>query len=172
MDVVLFQNFPSPFCKSISINYIHDILFLDYPQYYTIIERIYFWPIKFLTRKCEHVITISNSEKARLIKHNLASEKKITVVYHGVNKKFNPNYSVDKIQILRKKLGLPEKFVLHIGRLNHRKNIATIIRALKETKNNNLVIVGKEDNQNVDLNKLISSLSLKKQGGFYGSFSR
>jgi hypothetical protein len=47
-----------------------------------------------------------------------------------------------------------------------------LIRALKETKNNNLVIVGKEDNQNVDLNKLISSLSLKKQGGFYGSFSR
>lgn len=168
LDIVLFQNFPSPFCKSISINYIHDILFLDYPQYYTTIERIYFWPIKFLTRKCEHVITISNSEKSRLIKYNLASEEKITVVYHGVNKKFTPNYSVDEIQSLRKKLGLPEKFVLYIGRLNHRKNIATIIRALKETKNNNLVIVGKEDNQDVDLNKLISSLSLKNRVVFTG----
>lgn len=168
LDVVLFQNFPSPFCKSISINYIHDILFLDYPQYYTIIERIYFWPIKFLTRKCEHVITISNSEKSRLIKHNLASEEKITVVYHGVNKKFTPNYSVDEFQILRKKQGLPEKFILYIGRLNHRKNIATLIRALKETKNSNLVIVGKEDNQNVDLNKLISSLSLKNRVVFTG----
>ena len=36
LDVVLFQNFSSPFTKSKSINYVHDILFLDFPKFYTL----------------------------------------------------------------------------------------------------------------------------------------
>ena len=168
LDIVLFQNFPSPFCKSKSINYIHDILFLDYPQYFTIIERIYFWPIKFLTRKCDHIITISNNEKSRIIKHKLASEEKITVVYHGVNKKYNPNYSESQRQSIEKKLSLPRKFILYIGRINRRKNIETLIRALNQTDEMHLVIVGKKDNQNIDLMKMIGKLNIQDRVIFTG----
>ena len=163
LDVMLFQNFPSPFCKSVSINYIHDILYLDYPQYFTFLELIYLWPIKILTRRCDHVITISNSEKTRLIKHGFKSENKISVVYHGVNRKFRTKFSESECKRIKEKYDLPESFILYVGRLNHRKNISTLIKALNETDNMNLVIVGKTDNQHINIKKLVKTLDLKSR---------
>ncbi|MFG6685352.1 glycosyltransferase family 4 protein [Mariniflexile sp. HNIBRBA6329] len=171
LDIVLYQNFSSPFAQSRSINYIHDVLFLDYPEYYTFKERLYLWPIKYLSKFSNHIITISESEKKRIIKHNLLKEKNISVVYHGVNKGCGNQNSKDINGEFRQKYDLPEKFVLYLGRLNSRKNIATLLKAISHLNDISLVIAGKEDLEMLNLKKLIVNLKLEKRIIFTGYIS-
>ena len=42
IDVMVLQNFPSFLPGARRIAYIHDVLFLSYPQFFTWIERLYF----------------------------------------------------------------------------------------------------------------------------------
>lgn len=166
LDIILYQNFPSPFSRS--INYIHDVLFLEYPEYYTLKERLYLWPIKFLSKFSNHIITISESEKDRMVKHKISDSKNISVVYHGINKEYEKLHSKESIDTFRKKYNLPEKFVLYLGRLNSRKNISTLIKALHKLENVTLVIAGKEDREIINLKQLILELKLGKRVIFLG----
>src|SRR6218665_324947 len=49
IEVMLFQNFSSLWSLGLyTIAYIHDVLFLDHPQYYTKAELLYFKNMKYL----------------------------------------------------------------------------------------------------------------------------
>ncbi|MBI1770268.1 MAG: hypothetical protein HYR67_18010 [Bacteroidetes bacterium] len=58
LDCLLYQTFISPFDKGKRVAYIHDVLFLSNPEYYTIYERLYFTPLKFLTKRSHLIITV------------------------------------------------------------------------------------------------------------------
>jgi glycosyltransferase involved in cell wall biosynthesis len=164
IDVMLYQNFPPLSKPSKSINYIHDVLFFDFPQYYSFIERIYLSPIKLLSRRADWIITISQNEKERLISHNVASKDKISVVYHGVDRTFSENLSQSNIKKLnfRKKYGLPEEYILYLGRLNERKNIYNLLKAMEiSTFNTPLVVAGKVDHKMFDIQNMVQRDSLK-----------
>lgn len=166
LDLILYQNFPSPFSKS--INYIHDVLFLDYPEYYSFKEKLYLWPIKFLSKFSNHIITISESEKDRIVKHKISISNNVSVVHHGINKEYKKILSKESIDQFRKMHNLPEKFVLYLGRLNSRKNISTLLRALHKLENITLVIAGKEDREMINLRKLILQFQLENRVIFMG----
>ncbi|HET9826366.1 MAG TPA: hypothetical protein VFP87_13595, partial [Chitinophagaceae bacterium] len=60
LDAVLFQTF-SPHSKSFkSIVFIHDVLFKNYPQYFTWKERLYFKPLKWTIPLADKIITSTN----------------------------------------------------------------------------------------------------------------
>ncbi|OAD20503.1 glycosyl transferase group 1, partial [Candidatus Thiomargarita nelsonii] len=166
VEVVLYQNFADffPFYKKVS--YIHDVLFLTHPQFYTWKERLYFAPLKFLTHCSDFVITVSESEKKRLIVTNYASSEKIDVVYHGVNAIFKPleEHKSEIINKVIKQYKLPEKFILFVGRLNVRKNVEKLIYAFKLIKADiPLVIVGQTDWKSHDYKKLVDKLELQEK---------
>ncbi len=150
LDAILYQNFASPFGKSKKIAYIHDVLFLSNPEFYTAIERLYFSPLKFLTRRSHSVITVSEEEKKRLLRFGFSmSADKIQVAHHGVDEHFTPleNYPRGLVDQVRTRYQLPAKFLLFVGRLNLRKNVDNLLRAipLMKEKNIPLVIVGDAD---------------------------
>ncbi|NRR91472.1 glycosyltransferase family 4 protein [Winogradskyella undariae] len=164
LDVIMYQNFPSPFGAKKSINYIHDILFLDYPKFFTLKEKVYLKPIKYLSKYCNHIITISNSEKNRVVKHRLAKENNVSVVYHGVTNYESVNFSNEDLEAFKKRYNLPSEFILYLGRLNSRKNIYNLLKAMPDVANNTpLVIAGSVDHKMFDINKLISELGLKNR---------
>jgi len=172
VEVVLYQNFADffPFYKKVS--YIHDVLFLTHPQFYTWKERLYFAPLKFLTHCSDLVVTVSESEKKRLIATNYASSEKIHVVYHGVNPIFKPleEQKSETINKIIRKYRLPEKFILFVGRLNVRKNVAKLIHAFKLTNADiPLVIVGKTDWKTQDYKLLAKNLGLQEKVFFLDS---
>src|SRR5690606_39696231 len=68
-------------CKYVA--YIHDFLYIDYPQFFTFVERIVYRFITYSAKKADHVITITNSEKERIKKHARIGDDKISYVYHG-----------------------------------------------------------------------------------------
>jgi glycosyltransferase involved in cell wall biosynthesis len=166
IDVAIVQNYTPIFSTSKIITYVHDVIFLSNPEFFTLIERIYFWPIKYLLRQSEEIITISNSEKNRIIKHCAVSPEKIKYIYHGVSARFKPKSEIDGSDLSQviEKFNLPDNFILFVGRLNVRKNIETLIRAfsLIDTPNIKLVILGEKSWKSSHLMPLINSLKIQK----------
>ncbi|MGS2725678.1 glycosyltransferase family 4 protein [Psychroserpens sp. BH13MA-6] len=162
LDICLYQNY-TPFwgAKKI-VNYVHDALFMDFPEYFSWVERIYFRPMKYLSKFADHVITISHSEKARMIAHGFTKKEHISVVHHGIGlvDSQNNEQDFDKDAFLAS-YNLPKDFILYLGRLNVRKNIQNLLKAMPDIeKNIALVIVGKDDHKTLDWNLLIEDLDI------------
>ncbi len=161
IDVCLVQNFtPLFFNTNIKyVNYIHDFLFFDYPQYFTWIERTVFKLMKSTSSNAKEIITISKSERARIKRY--IPNKKIHVVYHGVSDAFSVENRNDLVTL---KYMLPKKFILYLGRINTRKNIEVILKAIKNDETLlPLVIIGKKDHKSFDIDLYIKENAIDKR---------
>jgi glycosyltransferase involved in cell wall biosynthesis len=168
IDIIITQYFASPFCPKKQITIVHDILFKSNPQYFGFIERAYFTPIKPFLRFSDGVITVSKYTKYEMGRYGFISKCKLSyVIYNGVNRKFfdQTEHHENKISFLKEKYDLPEKYILYVGRLNQRKNIGTLIRALQkiEDKTIKLVLCGKKDWKMFDIDKLIRETKLENR---------
>ncbi|MDQ6481564.1 glycosyltransferase family 1 protein [Dyadobacter sp. LHD-138] len=176
LDAVLFQNFstflPSRWKK---IVYIHDLLFMDFPEYYTKKEFLYFKPMLWLAKKSDAIITISQSEKNRLLKYHVAQKSDIFVVHHGINEKFVPvsAYSDKTIEDINSKYNLPANYLLYVGRINIRKNLLNLIKGflLAGKTDQHLIIVGKVDHKNIDVTIYVNEHKLEDRVHFLGHVS-
>lgn len=167
LDVVLFQNFGSH-SKINKVVYIHDVLFIDYPEFFSFKERLYFSLFKPLARKAQSIITISQTEKDRIIKHQFGREN-VSYVHHGVDEKFKPlsEHNINDVHKFKEKYNLPNEFILYLGRLNVRKNIINLINAMKSIELP-LVIIGSHDHKSDDLKGRIRELDLEEKIFFTG----
>lgn len=165
LKAVLFQNFTSTWPgKLLKIAYIHDVLFLDYPEYYTRTELLYFKQMKRLASKANSIIAISESEKNRLIANNFGTESRINIVYHGINDSFKPiaNYADDEVSSVVNTYNLPDRYLLFVGRVNIRKNLLNLVKALSYLDDTDipLLIVGEKNNLNAELERFINEENL------------
>ncbi len=165
LDVCLFFYFSGRFGKYKKIVFVNDITFLAYPEYFTWREKLYFWPIRFLGRWAARICTLSLSEKERMIRFHYASADKIAVVPLGVDEGFLPlsGHDPDRVRAVRERYGLPERFLLYVGRMNERKNISNLLKAMGilQDKKIKLVLAGKVDWKMFDLQEKIMELGLQ-----------
>ncbi|WJM15292.1 glycosyltransferase family 4 protein [Microbacterium arborescens] len=123
-----------------SLVFIHDLLFEDNPQWFSLKERVYFSPMAVLARRASIVATSSETEAARMQRLHRELAPVLTT---GLGVSSGLTHAT-----ARRPAGLPEvaNFVLSVGRLNARKNLATVIagamRSASITANRPLVIVG------------------------------
>lgn len=167
-DIIVFQTFPSFYKTLPSITFIHDVLFRDYPQFFTWKERLYFVPLKWLAKKADRVIVTTKFVAHDLIKKNyIQDSKKIDIIPLGVNKDFKPSHQIAKelSNAIKNKYDLPERYLLYVGRLNVRKNIENLLRAIPLLKDETikLVIVGEADWKTPDLESLLSTEKLTER---------
>ena len=164
LDIFLFQYFTPPICNFKKVVYIHDCIFKSHPEYFSFFEKIYYLPIKPLSKFADVIITVSNSEKERLIKYGFSRyPNRIKVVYNGYRDIFRKQ-AKDKylIQKTKRKFNLPDNYLLYVGRLNHRKNILNLLRSINYLKNKEikLVLVGQYNRKMFDLPLAIRDLGL------------
>lgn len=149
LDCMVFQNFVPIFSNLQSIALIYDVIFLSHPQYFTRKEQMYLYPIKWLSRFASKICTISHSEKNRIMSYCNTPDNKIDVIHIGVSPEFKTQdqYSQDQLLTVRQRYGLPETFILYVGRLNERKNILNLLKSIPLLDNRNipLVLVGSYD---------------------------
>ena len=168
IEVLVFQTFPSFKQKIKSIAFIHDVLFKDFPQFFTWKERLYFFPLAWLTPKADRLIATTEFVAKELVRHKYARDRlQIDIVPLGVSKEFKPAELQDShfLQEVKKKFGLPSAFVLFAGRLNIRKNIEALFKAVALLQDTGmaLVIVGKEDGKSAHLSHFFSDPTIKKR---------
>lgn len=173
IDIMLFQNFGSFGPKKLfKIVYIHDVLFLDYPQYYSKVMRTYFMYMKRLALKADMIITISETERKRLLKNHINSAKGIAVVHHGISKEFKPviSYTPSQIYPILEKYGLPAHYLLYVGRIDIRKNLKNLLRSLSLLHDSRLklVITGEQGHCYAELREYINQHNLADRVIFTG----
>jgi glycosyltransferase involved in cell wall biosynthesis len=173
LDAVLFQTFFMKKGTFKSIVFIHDILFKNYPQFFTWKERLYFKPLKWITSSADRVITTTEFVKKELIRFQYTKpHQPIDIAPSGVTNIFKPYYQHDPtfLHYVKEKYKLPEFYLLFAGRLNARKNIRGLIKSLRflDDKNISLVIVGEENWKAPEINELLSEQEIRKRIIFTG----
>ncbi len=126
---------------------VHDLSFSHYPGTFpanlvTYLNRVVPWSV----RRATHILADSLSTKEDL--HSLwgISDEKITVLYSGVNERFQPIVDDGRKIEIRKKYRLGDNpLVLAVGTVQPRKNYELLVRAFRpvaERLPHSLVIVG------------------------------
>jgi len=165
LDVCVFQYFAPIFGRFKKIVFIHDVIFKSHPEYFTLKEKLYFSPMKYLSKKTDGIITVSGYVQDKVLEYGFNGRNtKLSVVYNGVSNEFKPRYYYNKkiIEHVKNKHDLPDRFLLYVGRLNERKNILNLLIALKylDDKNIKLVLCGKYDWKMFNLPQKIKELGL------------
>lgn len=126
---------------------IHDLIFLRYPKLYPFLDsKIYNKKFRHACDTADVIIAISEETKRDIEKYYFIPENKIQVIYQSCDEKYYQQPSKEHIQEVIAKHQLPDNFLLYVGTVEERKNLLTIIKALKQIKDIPLVIVGKKKN--------------------------
>lgn len=171
-DALFLQTFTPAFPKMPTVALIHDILFRDYPQFYTPIERLYFSPVGLLAGRASRICTVSESERDRIVRAGIAEKSRIDIVPMGVSERFIPlaEHETHYMEAILEKFSLPSRFLLYVGRLNARKNINGLLKALPllADKTIPLVVVGSSEWKSEDPHKIIAEYNLQERVLFLG----
>ncbi len=120
----------SPYCKKVIT--IHDLSFLRYPEFFS--RRKNFWHrtirVEKLIARFDKIVAVSENTKNDLIELCGVAPEKIQVIYSGLASEYKVlDKTYSGLAAVRAKYDLPEKFILYLGNIEPRKNIAGLIRA-------------------------------------------
>jgi glycosyltransferase involved in cell wall biosynthesis len=108
---------------------VHDAAPLDHPEWF---DRKFAHWYRFLVPKLlagvRSVITVSHFSKRRLVAHVPEAEERIAVIPLAKGEAFQPA-GEDEVAELRRRLRLPPSYVLVVGSLQPRKNVARLLDA-------------------------------------------
>lgn len=111
---------------------VHDLTFLHYPQFLTDDSRRYYNDqIETATQQADHILADSQATKNDLIDMLGVPAEKITVHMLGVDERFKPLPN-DTLEYYKNYLKLPQHYILFVGTLEPRKNIAGLLHAYQE----------------------------------------
>ena len=126
---------------------IHDLIFMRHPEYYHWIDtKIYEWKFRQALREADHIIAISERTRQDILE--LGGEEyadRISVIYQS----FAPHYSglvtEERKASVRERYKLPQRFVLNVGTIERRKNLALAVEAVDLLPQDvHLVAVGRQ----------------------------
>jgi glycosyltransferase involved in cell wall biosynthesis len=108
---------------------VHDIAFLDLPQYFSAPFRLlYSALVPALMRRVAKVVTVSEFSRQRIIERLSLEPEKIVVIENGVSEHFRPQ-SPAAIERAKAELELPDRYFLLQATSDKRKNLAGALEA-------------------------------------------
>ena len=177
VDVMVYQTFPSWHRTVPALSFIHDVLYHQFPEFFTWKEKLYFFPLSWLSRhRSDRLIATTQYVSNELLKyHYAASKSSIDIVPLAVNQAYQPrtNHDPARLMAVREKYQLPDRFLLFVGRLNVRKNIENLLKALPllHEKEISLVIVGQADRKTPHLDNNLTNQDIRNRTHLAGAMS-
>lgn len=113
------------------------------------------------------ILTVSNFSKCEIIKYLNVNEKKIEVIYPGLNIEI-PRFTDEMAASIEQKFNLPEKYILHVGTIEPRKNIKILVDLFAILDNSKyrdyyLVLVGSDGWLYEDFYKYVERKKITKK---------
>jgi glycosyltransferase involved in cell wall biosynthesis len=108
---------------------VHDLSVVLFPEWHPT-ERVKRYEKAFArgVEKAAHILVDSDSVRDEAIKHLGLDPDCVTTVHMGVGSNFRIQAESDLVE-MRTRLGLPERYLLYVGTVEPRKNLATLLRA-------------------------------------------
>lgn len=134
---------------------VYDLTVLLYPHLFPRTDVWYWrWVQPRMLRNADRVISISKTTARDLQEfYDLPSES-ITPIYPSYNARFRPVQREEKQRVMRK-YRLPDEIIMHVGRLDRKKNLPNLLHAFSGFKEHSdfegkLVLVGEEYPKSLD----------------------
>ncbi|MDR3652943.1 MAG: glycosyltransferase family 1 protein [Paludibacter sp.] len=143
----------------------HDAIFIRYPELYPASYRKIFTAKNMQScRISDKIIAISEQSRQDAIEFFKADPTKVEVVYQGCNNIFRQKATVEEKDQIKSKYNLPTDYLLFVGAIEPRKNLATILQAIYQEKIDiPLVVVGRQTNYTAELRELSIKLKLSNR---------
>ena len=125
---------------------VHDLIYRLFPQHHKKLNYGYLnLAMPIYVRRADHVIAVSQATRHDLIRLYGTPAEKVTVVYEAAAPLFAPQ-PTEKIAEVRGKYRLPERYLITVGTIEPRKNLARLVEALAVLRRTDpdvcLVVVG------------------------------
>lgn len=173
-DVAHFTNGMVPASTAVStVVTIHDMSLRLYPQCHPLRRLLLNRPLMHVAiQRASAIVTVSHSTRRDLLRlHGLAPER-VSVVHEAASPAFRPITDRARLDSIRAKYGLPDRFVLYVGTIEPRKNLARLIDAFAQARaagiRHDLVCVGPYGWSSRDLAGRIEQLGLSSHVHFTG----
>ncbi|MFP4394890.1 MAG: glycosyltransferase family 4 protein [Anaerolineales bacterium] len=111
---------------------LHDLSFLRHPQFFKRANRLYLRAMTPLAcRRAAAVIAVSEFTAREAVALMGVAPERVHVITHGVDPRFRP-LPPEEVARFRATQGLPERFILHMGTLEPRKNLVRLVQAFAQ----------------------------------------
>jgi glycosyltransferase involved in cell wall biosynthesis len=145
---------------------VHDLTVQLIPDIHPPARRRWHRLLPKLCRRARRIIADSHHTKEDLIRVLGIPDQKIDVIHLAAGRELQPVESEREIETVRRRYGLPERFVLYLGALEPRKNLEALIRAMaalgREGPSDRLVLAGRGGDGYVqELRSLAAALGME-----------
>lgn len=153
-----------------SVVTIHDLIFLRYPEFFPLIDRItYKKKFSYAGKNADMVIAICEQTKRDLIEFLGVDEKKIVVHYQSCDPVFYEMRDFSEQKALMNKYSFSRPFILTVGAFEERKNQLSLIEAYAKIVNQveqDLVLIGNGKKYLESCKKKVEELGLSHRVHF------
>lgn len=145
-----------------SVITVHDVAYKRFPDMISRDQLRYyetFMP-KYIDQ-ATHIITVSEFSKREICQFYDVDPTKITVIYNGVSEEFTPMGNSEQ-QVVRQEYSDGCRYLLYVGAIHPRKNLATMIRSYdhfreRSSENVKLIIAGGQTWQTQDVKSALEA---------------
>ncbi|KAF2082528.1 glycosyltransferase family 4 protein [Flavobacterium sharifuzzamanii] len=160
IDFAHFQYTVSPIKRCKYIVTTHDVLFIDFPEYFTSLSRIVnTFLYKQSAKRSEIKLTVSEYSKQKIQQHFAVSNYEITP--NAIHDTFFEEYDKQQIKAeVEDKFSL-KNYIIYVSRWEQRKNHQMVLKAfldLKLYKNYKLLFLGNDTSSNQEYDDIFDKL--------------
>ncbi len=164
VDILFLPFYMRPFfCSVPTVVAIHDISYITHPEWFNLYHRLaYKILVRRAVKKSKVIFACSEYTKNEILKY-YSSSANIYVVPLAADKKFNAIKNENKIQTIKNKYGLKNKYLFYAGTIFNRRHVLELIEAFKliltEFPERQLLISGKDlTNPHQNIDKIIENV--------------
>jgi len=154
---------------------VHDVSYLEYPQYFTRFRSTQLKiTVKRTLRKAAAVLTPSEFSRDAILRHYPIDPSRVIVVPNAASPLFRPVERQVAASMIERKFHIRGPFVLMVGDLQPRKNHLGLLRAFENVVRANaqlahrLVFVGKETWYSKELHRAVAASGIRDRVDFVG----
>ena len=162
-------------CKLPLVVSVHDVSYLECPQYFTWFRaKQLALTVRQTLAKAARVLTPSEFSRRAILKHYGLPEDRVVAIPNAVSSRFRPIEREVAQALLRNKFKIPAPIVLTVGDLQPRKNHLGLLRAFEELVRahpqlpHHLVFVGKETWFSPEVHRAVQASSVSGRVHFTG----
>jgi glycosyltransferase involved in cell wall biosynthesis len=158
-------------CRSVCT--IHDLSFMRVPHVYGPVYRRYMQlQARVALRRADAIVSDSHSSQRDLTELLGVGSEDVVVIHLGVNEEFSADHDDDYLRQVRADLTLPERYLLHVGMVETKKDIETLLAGcvdiLRTRLVESLVIAGADGLGAREIRSFASALGLGGKARFIG----